>query len=56
MVNPYPTGTYTPQEMPSFAWRAHPTLAVLAQAHKTLLLQKLVVGNKKTWGALPGCH
>ena len=27
MVNPYPAGTCTPQEMPSFAWRTHPTLA-----------------------------
>jgi len=27
VVSSYPTGTYTPQDMPSFAWRSHPTLA-----------------------------
>jgi hypothetical protein len=26
MVNPYLTGTCTLQDMPSFAWRTHPTI------------------------------
>jgi hypothetical protein len=38
MVSPYPTGTYTLQEMPSFAWRTHPT-----KQEKVELVQQIVL-------------
>ncbi|MDM8561990.1 hypothetical protein QUF54_01390 [Candidatus Marithioploca araucensis] len=34
MVNPYLTGTCTLQDMPSFAWRTHPTLADVGNKKK----------------------
>jgi len=39
MVSPYPIGTYTLQEMPSFAWRTHATLATFATLALTLIIQ-----------------